>query len=385
MLMVKSREAENPNANAGWGKFDHTVMVLQGGGALGAYQAGVYACLAEAKIAPDWIAGVSIGAINAALIAGNPPEKRVERLREFWQRISAHAPIVPPQSLDSMRPLMNFMSAASSVTFGVPGFFSPRMPGLFAASHTSVGTLSLYDTRPLRKTLEELVDFELINQHAVRLSLGAVNVRSGSTIYFDNHNTTIGPEHVMASGALPPGFPAVQIDGQWYWDGGIACNSPLWYVLDEDFRMSALILQIDVFSGAGTLPTSLGEVQERCKDIQYASKTRFNSSRISEIEGLRVSLRRVLDKLPASLQTDPDVQKLSAISTRGAVALVHFINRHNTRSANFKDYEFSRATVMELWDFGYQDARKSLADPQWREARDLGNGVHVYDLTGAAG
>jgi NTE family protein len=143
-----------------------------------------------------------------------------------------------------------------------------------------------------------------------------------------------------------------------------------------------LILQVDVFSGAGALPTNLSDVQERCKDIQYASKTRFNTTRISEIEALRNSLRRVLDKLPDSFQTDPDVQKLDAISTRGAVALVHFINRHNTRSSNFKDYEFSRATVMELWDFGYRDAHKSLSDPRWREATDLGNGVNVYDLTG---
>ncbi|HYS63692.1 MAG TPA: patatin-like phospholipase family protein [Paraburkholderia sp.] len=380
--MDKAREKEPTGANASWGKFEHTVMVLQGGGALGAYQAGIYAGLAEAALAPDWIAGVSIGAINAALIAGNPSERRVERLREFWERVSAHAPLVPPPSLDPMRPLLNFMSAASSVAFGVPGFFSPRIPGPFAAPRASIETLSVYDTHPLRKTLRELVDFELINQgNAVRLSLGAVNVHSGNSIYFDNLKTEIGPEHVMASGALPPGFPAVQIDGQWYWDGGIACNSPLWYVLDEDYRMSALILQVDVFSGAGALPTNLREVQERCKDIQYASKTRFNTTRVSEIEALRNSLRHVLDKLPPSFQSDPDVQKLSAISTRGPVALVHFINRHNTRSANFKDYEFSRATVMELWDFGYNDARKALSDPQWRETTDLGNGIHVYDLT----
>jgi NTE family protein len=382
MLMRKEREANHPDTHSSWGKFDHTVMVLQGGGALGAYQAGVYAGLAEAEIAPDWIAGVSIGAINAALIAGNPAQRRVERLREFWQRISAHAPFMPPLPLDPMRPLLNFMSAASSVAFGVPGFFTPRATGPFAAPQASIETLSLYDTYPLRQTLKELVDFELINQHAVRLSLGAVNVQSGNSVYFDNTKTEIGPEHVMASGALPPGFPAVQIAGQWYWDGGIACNSPLWYVLDEDFRMSALILQVDVFSGAGALPTNLSDVQERCKDIQYASKTRFNTTRISEIEALRNSLRRVLDKLPDSFQTDPDVQKLDAISTRGAVALVHFINRHNTRSSNFKDYEFSRATVMELWDFGYRDAHKSLSDPRWREATDLGNGVNVYDLTG---
>jgi NTE family protein len=379
--MTKAHPVAPSLATSSWGKFDHTVMVLQGGGALGAYQAGIYMGLAEAGVAPDWIAGVSIGAINAALIAGNPPERRVARLREFWERVSAHAPFVPPVSLDAMRPVFNFMSAASSVAFGVPGFFSPRPAPPFTVSDEHLNTLSLYDTQPLRATLEQLIDFDLINSKAVRLSLGAVNVRSGNSVYFDNGKTTIGPEHVMASGALPPGFPAVQIDGEWYWDGGISCNSPLWYVVDEDYRMSALVLQVDVFSGAGELPKTLGEVQERTKDIQYASKTRFNSTRVSEIEALRNSLRRVLEKLPPSFQDDPDVQKLSAISTRGAVALVHFINRHNTRSANFKDYEFSRATVLELWDFGYSDACKSVSDPQWREATDLGSGVHIYDLT----
>ena len=379
--MAKAHQAEPSNPTTSWGKFDHTVMVLQGGGALGAYQAGVHAGLAEAGVSPDWIAGVSIGAINAALIAGNPPEQRVARLRQFWERVSAHAPFVPPLSLDPVRPLFNFMSAASSVAFGVPGFFSPRLPAPFASPQGNFDALSLYDTGPLKASLEELVDFDLINRKAVRLSLGAVNVSTGNSVYFDNNKTQIGPEHVMASGALPPGFPAVHIDGQWYWDGGIACNSPLWYVLDEDYRMSALILQVDVFSGAGELPKSIREVQERMKDIQYSSKTRVNTDRVSEMEELRNSLHRLLDKLPPELRTDPDVQKLDAISTRGAIALVHFINRHNTRSSSFKDYEFSRATVMELWDFGYSDARRAISNPQWRHATDLGNGVRIYDLT----
>jgi NTE family protein len=363
------------------GKFDHTVLLLQGGGALGAYQAGVYAGLAEVGLAPDWIAGVSIGAINAALIAGNPPERGVERLREFWERASARASFMPPTSLDSMRPLSNFMSAASAVTFGVPGFFLPRMPPPFMAADGSMGALSYYDTEPLRTTLEELVDFDRINSKEVRLSLGAVSVRSGNSVYFDNRKMRIGPEHVMASGALPPGFPPVEVDGELYWDGGIVSNTPLWYVADEDYRMSALILQVDVFSGAGELPRNLRQVAERAKDIQYASKTRFNSTRIKEFEELRVSLRRVLDKLPPEIRSDPDVQHLAAVSTRGAIALVHFINRHNTQSSDFKDYEFSRATVRELWEGGHNDVRRSIAHPQWRDAMELAHGIHVYDLT----
>ncbi|WP_238554888.1 patatin-like phospholipase family protein [Paraburkholderia hospita] len=257
-VMTKAHPVAPSLATSNWGKFDHTVMVLQGGGALGAYQAGIYAGLAEAGVAPDWIAGVSIGAINAALIAGNPPERRVARLREFWERVSAHAPFVPPVSLDAMRPIFNFMSAASSVAFGVPGFFAPRLAPPFTVSEEHLNTLSLYDTQPLGATLEQLIDFDLISSKAVRLSLGAVNVRSGNSVYFDNGKTRIGPEHVMASGALPPGFPAVQIDGEWYWDGGISCNSPLWYVVDEDYRKrrGAAVL-ICAIGDAKVVPTIL--------------------------------------------------------------------------------------------------------------------------------
>jgi NTE family protein len=280
-----------------------------------------------------------------------------------------------------MRPLFNFLSAASAVTFGVPGFFAPRIPPPFMAVDGSLAALSYYDTEPLRTTLEELVDFDRINRKEVRLSLGAVSVRSGNSVYFDNRKMRIGPEHVLASGALPPGFPPVEVDGELYWDGGIVSNTPLWYVADEDYRMSALIMQVDVFSGAGEVPLNLQQVAERAKDIQYASKTRFNSTRIKEIEELRSSLRRVLDKLPPALQSDPDVKRLAAVSTRGPIALVHFINRHNTRSSDFKDYEFSRATMTELWDGGVSDVHRSIAHPEWSNAMELVQGIRIYDLT----
>ena len=379
--MARVPTIKPPAAVPNLGKFDHTVLVLQGGGALGAYQAGVFAGLAEIGAVPDWIAGVSIGAINAALIAGNPPDRRVGRLREFWERVSGQSPFVPPASLDPIRQVFNFMSAASALTLGIPGFFAPRMPPPFMAPEGSLGALSFYDTQPLKATLEELVDFDLINRKAVRLSLGAVNVTSGNSVYFDNKEIEIRPEHIMASGALPPGFPPVSVDGEWYWDGGISSNTPLWYVVDQDYRASGLVLQIDVFSGAGELPKNLGEVQERAKDIQYASKARLNATRIKEIEELRGALRRLLDKLPPALQSDPDVKRLAGISTRGAVAIVHLINRHNTKSANFKDYEFSRATVMDLWDFGYGDVRNAIDHPEWRNALEVAPGIHVYDLS----
>jgi NTE family protein len=214
-------------------KYDHEVLLLQGGGALGAYQAGVYEGLAEGGMTPTWVVGISIGAINSAIIAGNPPDRRVERLRIFWDRVSAQHTFEPPSWMEALRPMLTRLSVASIFNWGVPIFFAPRpIPPLFAGSG-SLDALSFYDTAPLRHTLEELVDFDLINRRAVRLSLGAVNVRTGESVYFDNHKMRLGPEHVMASGALPPGFPAVKIDGHYYWDGGIVSNSPLTYVVDE--------------------------------------------------------------------------------------------------------------------------------------------------------
>ncbi len=378
--MPKVRQTKSSKATSRWGNHDHKVFLLQGGGALGAYQAGVYAGLAEMGEAPDWIAGVSIGAINAALIAGNPPERRVARLREFWERVSSQSPLIPRSLLDPMRPMLNRASAASAMAFGVPGFFVPRFPPPFMAPDGSIGALSYYDAEPLEATLEQLVDFDLINQQHLRVSLGAVNVRTGNSVYFDNTKIEIRPEHVLASGALPPGFPPVEIDGEIYWDGGIVSNTPLWYVLDEDYRMNALIFQVDVFSAAAEAPQNLAQVQERAKDIQYSSKTRFNTSRLKEFEELRASLHRVLEKLPKALLSDPDVQRLSTASTRGPVTLVHFINRHNTRSLDFKDYEFSRATVTDLWEGGQDDVRRAISNPAWQRVTDIAEGIRVFDL-----
>ena len=354
---------------------EHTVLVLQGGGALGAYQAGAFEAFAAAGVAPDWVAGVSIGAINAALIAGNPPERRVARLREFWQRVSATLATAPFNVPQPWRPWANRVSAASAATFGIPGFFKPRHPaGAFAA-------LSMYDTAPLKDTLQELADFDRINRGDVRLSVGAVNVRSGNSEYFDNTRIRLTPEHIMASGALPPGFPPVQIGDQWYWDGGIVSNSPLWYVMDEAPDIDALILQVDLFSASGRLPANLDQVQERAMDIRYSSKTRFNSNELQRREALKASFRRLLDKLPPKLRDDADVAHLSAAARQNHVSLVHLINRHDTGSAGVKDYEFSRATVNELWAAGQADVQRSAAEADWDDALQPHEGLRVYDLT----
>jgi NTE family protein len=362
-----------PTAKAVAPRHEHHVLLLQGGGALGAFQAGAYEGIDELGVPIDWVCGVSIGAINAALIAGNPPERRVQRLHDFWQRVSAAAPFVAPAGFETLRPLMNRMAASSATVFGIPGFFTPRPPALNA--------LSVYDTAPLKATLLELCDFDLINHKSVRLSVGAVNVRSGNSVYFDNHRTHITPEHIMASGALPPGFPPVVIDGESYWDGGIVSNSPLWYVLDTAPGLNALIMQIDLFSARGPLPDNLDQVQERAKDIQYSSKTRFNSTQVHQREQLRAAFRRLAEKLPASLRDDPDVRTLSLAARPSTISLLHLINRHNTGSSSVKDYEFSRATVNELWAAGLNDVRHAHEHIDWGRATSQAEGMRVFDLT----
>ena len=360
--------------------FDHQILVLQGGGALGAYHAGVYEGLAEAELAPTWVVGVSIGAITSALIAGNPPERRVERLRAFWERVSAYAPLAWPTWLDGMRPALNAMSAGTVAMFGSPGFFVPRMPPPFFTPPGSPGATSIYDTSPLKDTLEELVDFDLINHGDTRISLGAVNVRTGASVYFDSRDMRIGPEHVMASGSLPPGFPAVEIDGERYWDGGIVSNTPLSYVVDDRPLTTALIVTVDLFKAAGEWPSNLDETMERQKDIQYASKQRFATERIREIGELREALARLLAKLPASLKSDPDARRLAAICDGRQWTIARLTNKRLAHVSNSKDYEFSRATVQDHWAAGLDDVRRSVAGRDWVTPNLEGAGLRLYDL-----
>ena len=360
-------------------KHEQTVLALQG--ALGAYQAGIYEGMAECGFAPNWVTGVSIGAVNAALIAGNPPERRIERLGAFWDRVSSGIPIVPPAYLDPLRLAFNRVSAMATTAFGVPGFFVPRVPPPYLAPDGSPRALSVYDISPLKETLEELIDFDLIHSAQVRLSLGAVNLRTGNSVYFDNTKMRIGAEHIMASAALPPGLPPVVIDGSHYWDGGIVSNSPLWYVLDDSPRLSALIIQVDLFSARGELPKNLDEVLERSKDIQYSSKTRFNTSRAEELEDMRAALGRLLRKLPARLRDDPDYRMLEPVcEPKRNITIVHLINRRLAHASSAKDYEFSRATVRQLWEGGLEDLRRSCANPSWHRATESVDGVQVFDL-----
>ena len=362
-------------------KYDHEILLLQGGGALGAYQAGVYEGLVETGVEPSWVVGISIGAINAALIAGNPPEQRVERLREFWRRISVNVGPPLPAWLDSLRPAVNFMAAMSAATIGVAGFFRPRMPPASFAADGSEGALSVYDTTPLKATLEELVDFDLINRGRVRLSVGAVNVCKGTSTYFDTKNTVINSDHIRASGALPPGFAPVIIDGEHYWDGGVVTNTPITYVSDERPMTTARIIQVDTFNAQGELPRNLGQVLQRAKDIQYASRSRFNIERIREFSELAAAGRGLVQRLPPELRSDPAARKLAAAFDERSWLIIRLINTRPSRSSFVKDFEFSRTTIEEAWKAGVEDVRRSISG--WDKVRPeaVGPEVKVYRPT----
>jgi NTE family protein len=363
------------------------VLVLQGGGALGSYQAGAYEALSHSDFEPEWVAGISIGAINAALIAGNAPEKRVERLKEFWEMVSSPVPWNPMTSGDRARSYFNETSAALIATFGVPGFFAPRFPPAPLWPEGSPQSQSYYDTAPLRRTLERLVDFDRINDLETRLSVGAVGVTSGNFRYFDNVEFSrlgkkIGPEHIMASGALPPGFPSIVIEGEHYWDGGIASNTPLDYVLDTEISRNLLIFQIDLFSARGPLPTTLLEAAEREKDIRYSSRTRMNTEKNKQIHNARKAVRELIGKLPDDLKHDPSVEFLRQASKESTVTVVHLIYRSKNYESSSKDYDFSRLGMVEHWSAGERDVHQSMRQKEWLERPQSGETMVTYDLAG---
>ena len=334
------------------------VLVLQGGGALGSYQAGIVEALEAAGLGPDWVAGISIGAINAALIAGNPPERRLERLHAFWDQASSNLVPAPPLPGEGLRTAFNAFSATMVTLFGAPGFFEPRLLGPLLAAPGSLEALSYYDTDPLRETLERLVDFERINRGDTRLTVGAVGVMTGNSVVFDSAERRIGPEHIMASGALPPGLPPVVIDGEAYWDGGLVSNTPLQFVLDADDRDDLLIFQVDLFNARGPMPRTLMDVDEREKDIRYSSRTRLNTDMTTQIHRVKTALRALLDALPPGFEAREDVAVLREAACETAVGVVQLIYRKQAYEGGSKDYEFSRQSVLDHWASGLADGQR---------------------------
>jgi NTE family protein len=367
--------------------FECVALVLQGGGALGAYQAGVYEALLEAGIHPNWIAGISIGAINAAIIAGNPPNSRVDRLREFWTQVTADGlwPGLDQLNLglargDVARNLVNQMSAAMALANGARGFFSGRPVTPWLHPHGTIEATSFYDTGALKRTLERLVDFDRLNAGAVRFSVGAVNVRTGNFVCFDSTTHTIQPEHVMASGALPPGFPAVEIEGEHYWDGGLVSNTPLQWVVEAQPRRDTLAFQVDLWSARGELPRNMLDVMTREKEIRYSSRTRAGTDWFKHVQRLRGAVAGLLEKLPDDLKNSPEAEVLRPAADRKVYNVIHLIYRARNYEGNSKDFEFSRVSMEEHWRAGYHDARRTLRHREVLERPASREGVSTFDL-----
>ncbi|MDG2539795.1 patatin-like phospholipase family protein [Dyella jiangningensis] len=388
MDVAKHMPAPDDFAKAIKRDYRTVALVLQGGGALGAYQAGVFEALDSAGIHPNWIAGISIGALNAAIIAGNPPKHRVERLREFWQTI-CRPPLLPTWPTPPLDPGawelpwlngLSGWSALRTLMEGQPGFFVPR-PFPLLPWRASPTTASWYDTSPLRDTLERLVDFDRINHKtAMRVSVGAVNIRTGNFAYFDNTEGELRVEHFMASGSLPPGFPATEIDGEFYWDGGMVSNTPLYKVLSDASCRDALIFQVDLWSARGEVPRDLAEVTARAKDIQYSSRTRL----ITEFMGMRQKQQRLLQELmalvPEDQRHDPAYRRAEVYAGGSLVNLFHLIYRNKPYEGHYKDYEFSFGSMQQHWHSGMDDMQCTLREPQWFARPDAEHPFVTHDV-----
>jgi NTE family protein len=366
-------------------EFERIALLLQGGGALGSYQAGAYQALAEANLHPDWVAGISIGAINSALIAGNPPEKRVEKLRAFWETVTAPPlgiPYMPGLTIqnDMQHQIVNQWRAMGIMLMGAPSFFKPRFPPPIFTPAGNPGNLSFYDISPLKTLLESLVDFDRINAGEIRFSVGATNVRTGNFAYFDNKTHKVGAAHVMASGSLPPGFPATEIDGEFYWDGGIVSNTPLQWVLDARPRQDTLAFQVDLWSASGELPRDMIEVDVRQKDIRYSSRTRAGTDQFRKMQAVRRAAAKLLAQMPGEVRQSPEAEILAQEADTKVYNIVHLIYHARTYEGASKDYEFSRRTMEEHWKSGYDDMIRTLRHPEVLQRPQSADGVFTFDL-----
>jgi NTE family protein len=354
-------------------------LILQGGGALGAYQAGVYQALHEAGLEPDWVAGVSIGAVIAAIIAGNAPENRLQKLEQFWLDITARDPFTAWPEGDAPRMLRNMLSAMNGMLFGQPGFFKPVPQSGFFAARGSRAATALYDTAPLHQTLNKLVDFDMINNGPMRFAVGAVNVETANFLYFDNRQTEIMPEHIMASGALPPGLPMVRIGRHYYWDGGLVSNTPLQHLLDNLDGSNMMVFQVDLFSASGTVPRDMPDVLSRQKDIQYSSRTRTTTDHFLETHRLKQELHMALQMIPDE-QLSPAQRDLKAsMSCLPEINILQLIYKQKAYEGDAKDYEFSRISMKEHWRSGYYDTRNTLAHQDWLSFTGTG-GIRSFDI-----
>ena len=377
---ARSPNLEQPTAARGWRpqRCDRVALVLQGGGALGAYQAGVYQALHEARIEPDWVCGVSIGAINSAIIAGNPPERRLERLHR--DRITSRKIWHYTPDGDIFRKARNFISSFMTTTLGQPGFFAPHPTSPWLSPAGARTATSYYDTAPLRASLLELVDFDRINDKKIRFAVGAVNVLSGNFIYFDNAHDEIVPEHVMASGALPPALPMVKIGTDHFWDGGIVSNTPLQHLLDQEDNLNSLVFQVDLFSARGVLPRDIQDVLARHKDIMYSSRTRHNTDVYRRTHNLKVGLYKALSKISEDQLSEEERELKRGLGNLPEIAILQLIYQQKAYEGDSKDHEFSGTSMREHWTSGYEDTKRTLKRRDWIKMPEEGMGIVIHDV-----
>jgi len=349
------------------------VLVLQGGGALGAYQVGVFEALHEAGIEPDWVIGTSIGAINAAITAGNKPEHRLERLRELWTRFQ-------------QEPQLQALQYFSTFVRGIPGFFSPRLPA-WGGLQANVGldAASYYSTAPLRETLTSLVDFDVLNDAHPRLTVGAVNVKSGELRYFDSRNGALGLEEVMASAALPPGFPAIRVDDEAFWDGGLYSNTPLEAVLDDNPRRDSVIFSVNVWQATGHEPESIWQVMAREKDIRYATRDDSHIARQKQIHKLRHVIRELEKELPSEKRNSAKCRELASWGCSTTMHVVRLLAPALDGEDYMKDIDFSAAGIRFRCEAGHADARRMIEGAPWNAAVHPMDGVIVHELSARTG
>ncbi|CAB3791378.1 hypothetical protein LMG28688_03316 [Paraburkholderia caffeinitolerans] len=370
--------------------YETVALVLQGGGALGAYQAGVMEGLSEARIPLNWVAGISIGALNTAIIAGNEPSMRVPRLREFWETIcqpgfTPAMPVPIEHALfsvsDATRSMLTAFQAASAAAQGQSGFFAPRVPTPLPWLANAPDRVSWYDTTPLKATLERFCDFGRINSGEMRVSVGAVNVADGNFVYFDNTRTTLRAEHFIASGALPPGFAPVEIEGQFYWDGGVVSNTPLHEVLGASPRRDTLVFQVDLWSARGAVPQTLENVGTRVKDIQYSSRTRFVTDMLQREQRYRHLLRELLERVPeATRESDRLCKLVESLACNKRYNVLQLIYQQQKFERGDKDYQFGRSTMRSHWEAGLSDIRRTLSQDTWLDLPDNQSGFVTHDI-----
>jgi NTE family protein len=353
-----------------------TVLVLQGGGALGAYQAGVFQALVEGGVDPDWVIGTSIGAINGAIIAGNSPENRLARLQEFWDQVTKGS------LLDLMwsAPLLGAFANLNTIVRGIPGFFEPNPTALFGVNYAAgVENASYYSTEPLKRTLARLVDFDHLNRKHTRLTVGAVNVNTSQLKYFDTREMDLNAAHVMASGALPPAFPAVCIDGEPYWDGGIYSNTPIEVVLDEHPRRNALIFAVNMWQPSGAEPRTIWQVMGRQKDLQYASRGKSHVARQEQLHRLRHVVRELVKRIPEAERDDPMVKELASYGCGTIMHLVRLLSPRLDGEDHTKDIDFTRSGIRLRWQAGYEHAQRVLSEKPWECEVDMLQGVVIHE------